>query len=123
MSKNRNYQNYYSKPVADEPTNEPIEQKTEDVKEIEVASETVADAVSEETKETETPAITKKAIVINANLVNMRENPVKDAAIICQVKKGTVVEIGSTTILGSDWSHIKVNNKTGFMMSQFLKEI
>lgn len=123
MSKNRNYQNYYGKPVVNEPTNETIEQQTEEVKEIDGISETVADAASEEIKEAEAPVATKKAIVINANLVNMRESPVKDAAIICQVKKGTVVEIGSTTILGPDWSHIKVNNKTGFMMSQFLKEI
>lgn len=122
MSKNRNYQNYYSKPVTDEPANEFIDQQTEEAKEIEDTSETVSDAVLEEAKVPETPA-TKNAIVINANLVNMRENPVKDAAIICQVKKGTVVEIGSTTTIDPDWSHIKVNNKTGFMMSKFLKEI
>lgn len=119
MSKNRNYQNCYSNPVVDEPANEFIEQQTEESKETEDISETVSDAVLEEAK---TP-VTKNAIVINANLVNMRENPVKDAAIICQVKKGTVVEIGGTTTIDPDWSHIKVNNKTGFMMSKFLKEI
>ena len=117
MSKNKNYQNFYNAPVTEEVPNV----SEEVVKDIHTDEQAKEEANTEETRE-EAPH-TKRAKVAGAKLVNMRENPNKSATVIDKLKEGTIVELGESTVVGPEWSHIKYGNKTGFMMSMFLKEI
>lgn len=105
----KNYGGYY-KSNKDE-ISKPEEPIVEETKETEPAP------VVEETKE---EPKTKMAKVAGASLVNLRENPSTEGKVLDKLKEGTVVEVGE--VLGA-WSHVKHAGKTGFMMSQYLKEI
>lgn len=107
MSKNRhNYSGYYKSPTQ------------------EITSNNKADFKEDQPIRETTPKRPKKAKVTGAKLVNMRENPNKESNVIDKLKEGTIVEVGESKLLAnSTWTHIKYNEKTGFMMSQFLKEI
>lgn len=119
MSKKQNYQNYYKKPM----TEVKVDEEKEEIKDVRTAEavEESTEQPKEEIKEVLQP---KKAKVTGAKLVNMRAVASKDGKIIDKLPEGTIVEIGESKLLAnSGWTHIKYNDKTGFMMSQFLKEI
>ena len=118
MSKSNNYQNYYKNPKNEEVVNESVNAQTEEIQPVELEKTTAKE--TEQIKEVPQP---KRAKVAGAKLVNMRENPNKSATVIDKLKEGTIVELGESTVVGPEWSHIKYGNKTGFMMSMFLKEI
>ena len=67
----------------------------------------------------DTPSTGKKAVVVadSGSTVNLRKTPSLRGALIDRVKIGTTVEI---TAPGEEWSAVKWNNKTGYMMAKFL---
>lgn len=118
MSKGKNYQQYYNSHDAKGEANDVFESQAEEIKEtVEVAAEQPVEKERKETTEV------KQAVVVNANLVNVRKSPAEGSEIIDVVRKGTVVDLGETDVISKDWKHIKYGNITGFMMSKFLKEI
>lgn len=106
MSKNRNYSEYYKKPEESK-VDEPVQ-------EVEEA------APKEEVKEEKPEVIYHKAIVANANKVNFREQPNKDAKVLAILPAGANVRFVE---YGSEWTKIEFDNKTGYMMTKFLKEV
>lgn len=50
--------------------------------------------------------------------VNLRAKPSTASTVIARVPIGTVVDVIEN---GSDWTHIRYNNQTGYMMTKFLK--
>lgn len=123
MSKGNNYQNYYRRPKTEEAVNESVESQTEEVQDI-VAAEEPKEDVKEETAEEapvkEEPKV-RKAVVVNANLVNVRKSPSTSAEIINIARKGSAVDIVAS--FDQEWTQVKMGNQIGFMMSKFLKEI
>lgn len=116
MSKNRNnYSGYFKSPTRE--VNDELKKNIEEVQPIEEATK--------ETRESdEKIPEPKKAKVTGAKLVNMRAVASKDGMIIDKLPEGTIVEVGESKLLAnSGWTHIKYNEKTGFMMTKFLKEI
>lgn len=61
-----------------------------------------------------------KIIASSGNTVNMRETPSTSARVISQIAVGQIVDIISAA---NDWSQIKYNNKSGYMMSKFLQKV
>ena len=119
MSRQKNYQNYYRRPKEEEHVNESYKSQAEETKQEPQKEST--EQPKEEIKEVSQP---KKAKVTGAKLVNMRAIASKDGKIIDKLPEGTIVEVGESKLfVDTAWAHIKYNDKTGFMMSQFLKEI
>lgn len=113
MSKNKNYTEYYKKPTSEEvKADEPVQEVEE------VTSEEIQEA--EEVKEEKPEVIYRKAIVANANKVNFRVQPNKDAKILAVLPAGANVRIIEH---GLEWTEIEFDNKTGYMMTKFLKEV
>ena len=118
MSKNKNYTEFYKKNEevkADEPVQEVEEVTSEEIQEAEESS-----AEPEEVKEEKPEVIYHKAIVANANKVNFREQSNKDAKILAVLPAGANVRIIKR---GLEWTEIEFDNKTGYMMTKFLKEV
>ena len=65
------------------------------------------------------PIVNEQAVVHSSNggSVNMRAKPSTSASLICRVPNGSTVDV-----IGQDgeWSNIRYNGKTGWMMSKFL---
>lgn len=118
MSKNKNYSEFYKKNEevkADEPVQEVEEVTSEEIQDAEEPA-----VESEEVKEEKPEVIYRKAIVANANKVNFRAQPNKDAKILAVLPAGANVRIIEH---GLEWTEIEFDNKTGYMMTKFLKEI
>lgn len=121
----KNYGKYY-RPRNEEPKHEETKevQTTEEVKAEESKVEYTTTKIGPNSIAQETIEI-KKAKVVGAKLVNMRENPSIEANVIAKLPEGTEVLLGESNLFSgkSAWRHIAYGNKTGFMMAQFLKEI
>ena len=110
MSRNRNYQNFYSKPEV--PANEtPVEE----VQTAEIPEAPVEEAKTEDIQE----KIKEYAVVIGDKKVNMRTEPKKDAAVVTVLAPGTRVE--THEFISPAWTKVSYEDKSGFMMSQFLR--
>lgn len=112
MSKNRNNYGSFYKPQPKEVSNEKIEEA--------IVKEEVAEALMEETPEEESkveePVILK---VTNTKRVNFRKAPNKDATILSVLSEGNEVEMINKP--SPEWYKVKVNDKVGFIMAQYLK--
>jgi uncharacterized protein YgiM (DUF1202 family) len=66
-----------------------------------------------------------KGIVTDCVRLNVREATSKDSKVLCILDVGTVVTIDMDETLDFDkiWVHIYVNNITGYVMCQYLKEV
>ena len=113
MSKHKNYSEFYNKkdetPVAEEP-------------EIEVPTPEEPPKPVFETEVTPTEIIQKPlAVVKGAAKVNLRSGPSKNHDVITEVPENQAVKILNTS--NEYWFQIEVNDKTGYMMSKFLKRV
>ena len=126
MSKGNNYQKYYNQHKNEETVNEPIvKPQTEEVHAAEETAEPVTEAAPEEVAtepvpEKEVADKKQKVIVVNANLVNFRKAPSKNAEILNIVRKGTTLEASEKL---PEWTKVHFNGQDGYIMSMFLKEI
>lgn len=117
MSKNKNYRNYYKNPLIEEPKEEikeesvETEEPTSDQEQVAIETEVTPKAVIQKTL----------AVVTGAKRVNLRTDMSKEAPIITSIPEKTAVMILEKS--NPNWYHIEVNDKKGFMMSKFLKEI
>lgn len=123
MSKNKDYRKFYNKPKKEEPSNEPITQN-EEVQAIEETAETPQEETPVEEQKVEEPTI-KKAKVVGAARVNVRQHPCKEAKVLTVLSENAEVEIlYSGTVGYVGWEKVKTpSGAIGYMMSQFLKEI
>ena len=121
MSKHKNYGGYF-KPKKEEPINE-LNTSPEEVQTTEEAVETPQEdpEIKALEKEVEAPGPIL-AKVVNAKRVNMRADITKVAPIITTLSEGEEVEILEYSS-DKNWAKIEYKSNTGFMMSQFLKEI
>lgn len=126
MSKGNNYQKYYNQHKNEEAVNESIvKPQTEEVHAAEETAEPVTEAALEEVTtepipEKEVVDKKQKVIVVNANLVNFRKAPSKNAEILDIVRKGTTLEASEKL---PEWTKVHFNGQDGYIMSKFLKEI
>ena len=122
MSKNRNYGNYYKNPLKEE-SKEEIKEETGEVEEVHTEEPTPEpEPVVVETEVTPKAVIQKTlAVVTGAKKVNLRADASKEAPIITAIPEKTAVKVLKKT--NPNWYHIEVNDKRGFMMSKYLKEI
>lgn len=126
MSKGNNYQKYYNQHKNEEAINEPIvKPQTEEVHAAEETAEPITEVTSEEVAaepvpEKEVAEKKQRVIVVNANLVNLRKAPSKNAEILNIVRKGTKLEASAKL---PEWTKVHFNGQDGYMMSKFLKEI
>lgn len=122
MSKSNNYQKYYNQHKNEETINEPIvKSQTEEVHAAEPITEVTSEEVATEpVPEKEVAEKKQRVIVVNANLVNLRKAPSKNAEILNIVRKGTKLEASAKL---PEWTKVHFNGQDGYMMSKFLKEI
>lgn len=122
MSKNRNYGNYYKNPLKEEPKEE-IREEAVEVEEVHTEEPTPEpEPVAFETEVTPKAVIQKTlAVVTGAKSVNLRADASKEAPIITAIPEKTAVKILEKS--NQNWYRIEVNDKIGFMMSKYLKEI
>ena len=117
MSKNKNYGNYYKNPLVEKPKEEikeePVEaeEPTPEQEQVAIETEVTPKAVIQKTL----------AVVTGAKRVNLRAGIGKEAPIITAIPEKTTVKILEKS--NPNWYHIEVNDKRGFMMSKYLKEI
>jgi len=62
--------------------------------------------------------MTAKVYANSGSTVNMRTNPDLKSKVVVQVPIGSVVEVINK---GVEWSEIKCNNSTGYMMMKYLR--
>lgn len=122
MSKNKNYGSYYKNPLIEKPKEE-IKEEAVEVEEVHTEEPTSEpEQVAIETEVTPKAVIQKTlAVVTGAKRVNLRADIGKEAPIITAIPEKTAVKILEKS--NPNWYHIEVNDKRGFMMSKFLKEI
>lgn len=122
MSKNNNYQKYYNQHKGDETVNEPIKPQPEEVSVKEDPTESQVSTVEEiaPKEETAEKGHGYPVIVVNANLVNFRKAPSKEAEIIDIVRKGMRLTAFEQV---SNWTKVRFDGHDGYIMSEFLKEI
>lgn len=122
MSKNKDYRKFYNKPKKEETVNESIVKPQ--TKEIHAAEETQEERYCEapaEEQEVEELKI-RKAKVVGAARVNVRQHPGKDAKVLTVLSENAEVEMLNNSNPG--WNKVKTpSGAIGYMMSQFLKEI
>lgn len=116
MSKNKDYRKFYNKPKKEETVNEPVQ---EEIKEVQTIEETAETPVEEQKVEEST---IRKAKVVGAARVNVRQHPGKDAKVLTVLSENAEVEMLNNSNPG--WNKVKTpSGAIGYMMSQFLKEI
>lgn len=123
MSKNKNYGGYFKSNKKEEEVNELIvKPQTEEIHAAEETQEERHCEAPAEEQEVEDIRVAKQAKVSGAKRVNMRCDTSTDAPVLTVLSEGEVVRIVEKSSDGV-WSRIQYNDKYGFMMSQFLKEI
>ena len=122
MSKNKNYSDFYKKPVEEEIVKDEPMQEVEEITPEETETEEPATEVKEETPVEEKPDPVKYGMVVKATKVNMREQPSKDSKVLAILPKGAKVKI-LTIGTGVAWEQIEFDGRKGYMMSQFIKVI
>lgn len=116
MSKHKNYSDFYNKK---EPIQEEI--KVEEAA-VEIPEEPVKEPLVVETQVTPTKIIEKTAAIVKGAVkVNMRKAPSKEAAVVAVLPENTLVKILDTS--NEYWFKIESGDKTGYMMSKFLKRV
>ena len=124
MSKHKNYGGYFKSNQKEEVVNEPVQETVEEVQAVEeTQEERHCEAPAEEQKE-EDLELNRCIIakVSGAKRVNMRLDASTEAPVLTVLSEGEEVRILEKSSDGT-WARIQYNDKCGFMMSQFLKEI
>ena len=121
MSKNKDYRKFYNKPKKEETVNEPVQEEIKEVQTIEETAETPQEESPVEEQKVEESTI-RKAKVVGAARVNVRQNHSKDATVLTVLSENAEVEILDSS--NPSWEKVKTpSGAIGYMMSQFLKEI
>lgn len=122
MSKHKNYSDFYNKkePIQEEVK---VEEAAVEIPDVESAlEEPVKEPLIVETQVTPTKVIEKTAAIVKgAAKVNMRTKPSKEAAVVAVLSENTAVKILDTS--NEYWFKIESGDKTGYMMSKFLKRV
>lgn len=81
--------------------------------------ETLQDSNSDE--EDIVPIYQAKVITSNGGVVNLRESPTTDSAVLKKVPTNAIVDVIKE--LGTEWNQIQYENTLGYMMKKFLSPI
>ena len=78
------------------------------------------DVVTETNVDDEEPKAVTSGVVADCAKLNVRENPRKDAAVVCTIDKGTVVEISMSESTEDFYKVYTEFGATGYCMKNFI---
>jgi uncharacterized protein YgiM (DUF1202 family) len=115
----KNYNNYYKKHNNEKPKEEISDEEVEvkiDSKEKQKEVEYVTPV--EEVKDP--PIKEPEKAIVNVDRLNFRAKPSKDGEIFSILNKGKEVDLISETTDVIGWSHVSVDGKHGYVMTEFI---